>query len=860
MALARISRAVCFVLLAGCLVVPAVAQENFGVLGKDGEIIPSPTATQIEAPADTERGSKQSHISPLQSDFSTLGIAPNTFIDSGEYDQLQIRIDGLSSRLNTIEAAVSRGNLAASTIYGLEQRVFNVQESADAIVSSLRPALQSVGRNLSELTPAEVQQNEPASLLAQREKFQNLQQAMTALSKQAQVVGFQAQELGSRISEQRRLALRAEMLHRTDGILSAQLWARAFADLSAALVSLETLARGWATTVEGRLGVLGVPGLALYFFAAIPLIWRLRRWLLGKAARDPDITDPDNGLKAKAAVLIVLSSVLAPLVVGVFFYSAVNLLGVSSDQINNGLKAIFGGILFATFTIGLSSAMFAPSLPHWRIDEVGDAEASTAYRLSFVAASVYAIFLAFFILFGSLSDVTFLRAAMTGILSVGVSLCTIQILRSARAFPSEDAEDYISIRGIWPWLKPLMWVGAFVSFCAPFAGYISLGGFVSAQIIWTLLSFFTLSLLLRFVEHWLAPSFSLDRPIGRVLHATFGLPSATLEQIGVLLSGLVKLSLLALVVMGLLVPWGYSTGDILGLADKIFSSMQIGSAAISLSSVVGAVLLFAVIAFSTKATQRWLEKKYLPKTRMDIGLQTSVTTGFGYVGYIIAGLAALAFTGLNLQNIAIVAGALSVGVGLGLQGIVNNFVSGLVVLAERPIKVGDWVIIGENQGYVRRINVRATEIETFDRSTVIIPNSSLISDVVTNWMHNNSTGRITVAVGVSYDSDPEQVREILRDCASSHPGVMSYPAPQVYFMDFGDSSLNFEMRCFLPNIERALEVGSDLRFAVFRKLAEAKIEIPFPQRDLNIRSGSFNNQGGNNAVPLPGLANDRTDG
>jgi len=851
MALLPFFRIVCLVVFTGLGVAAAPGQENYGVLGESGEILPgsenSKSSEQTPAEADARR------ISPLQTNPSTIRITPNALLDLEERDRVQARIDGLWSRLNTIEAAVDRGGLNAPTLQGLENRVNALRDAADQLRASINTPLSSVERSLLDLGTAEQGTVEPASLSAQRKKYQAAQQVLSGLSRQARIVSAQAQDLSSRIAFQRREVLRASLLHRNDSILSPDLWARAMTDLSTATTALKAQFQNWVATVEGQLGAFGVPALLVYFFASIPLIWWLRRWLLGKASRDPDLENPDWGLKSRAAVLIVVSSVLAPLAIGVTFFWVVQLLEVSSDQLNVAMIAIFGGILFATFTFGVSSALLAPFRPQWRIADMSDEDANSAYRFSLLAAVIYAVFVAFVIVIKAVPEFRSLSAVIAGVLSIGVAVCTFQILRSVSEVEREvENEDVISVDGLWSWVKPVVWIGTLVAFLAPFAGFFSLGGFVSTQIIWTMLSLFTLSLLLRFVEDWFAPNFAIDKSIGSVLHDGLGLRASTLEQIGVILSGIAKLGLLLLVAVGLLLPWGYTTGDLLGFADQILSGLQIGSAAISLTSVVGAILLFIGIAFSTKASQRWLERKYLPKTQMDIGLQTSVTTGFGYVGYIVAGLVALAFAGLNLQNIAIVAGALSVGVGLGLQGIVNNFVSGLVVLAERPVKVGDWVIIGADQGYVRRINVRATEIETFDRSTVIIPNSNLISGVVKNWMHNNSTGRITVAVGVSYDSDPEQVREILADCAASHPGVMSFPEPQIYFMAFGDSSLNFEIRCYLPNIERSLQVGSELRFAVFRKLREAGIEIPFPQRDLHIRSGlpagDFD-RGSNNALP-----------
>jgi len=217
------------------------------------------------------------------------------------------------------------------------------------------------------------------------------------------------------------------------------------------------------------------------------------------------------------------------------------------------------------------------------------------------------------------------------------------------------------------------------------------------------------------------------------------------------------------------------------------------------------------------------------------GVRDSVRTGLGYVGFIAAVLVAASYAGLDFSNLAIVAGALSVGIGFGLQSIVNNFVSGLILLAERPIKVGDWVVVGENQGFVRKISVRATEIETFDRANVVVPNSLLISEKVQNWTLHNNVGRISISVGVSYDSDPERVKDILLETAREHPQLLTHPEPYVWFSDFGNSSLDFTLFAYALNITRQLGIQTDLRIAIIKKFREEGIEIPFPQSDVHFR-------------------------
>lgn len=210
----------------------------------------------------------------------------------------------------------------------------------------------------------------------------------------------------------------------------------------------------------------------------------------------------------------------------------------------------------------------------------------------------------------------------------------------------------------------------------------------------------------------------------------------------------------------------------------------------------------------------------------------------GYVGVVLAVLLAGGVAGMSFTSVTVIAGALSVGIGFGLQNIVNNFVSGLILIFERPIQRGDWIVVGPTEGYVAEISVRSTVIRTFDRAEVIVPNSELISGQVTNWMLSDRKGRVKIPVGVAYGSDTDLVKRLLLEVASAHPEVISTGAnlePQVLFMEFGESSLNFELRCFVQEIDKRLICRSDLNFAIDKVFREHQIVIPFPQRDVNVK-------------------------
>jgi small-conductance mechanosensitive channel len=238
--------------------------------------------------------------------------------------------------------------------------------------------------------------------------------------------------------------------------------------------------------------------------------------------------------------------------------------------------------------------------------------------------------------------------------------------------------------------------------------------------------------------------------------------------------------------------------------------------------------------------RRYLTRRFLQRTHLHPSMQYAVAKIAGYVFIAIGFYAALKLVGIDLSSLAFVAGAIGVGLGFGLQNIISNFVSGLIILAERPISIGDRVELGEVAGLVTKINLRSTNIVTNDNITIIVPNSDFITNKVTNWSYGDPKVRIRLPIGVGYGTDPERLRKLLLEVAGAHPKVLADPAPEVFFSGFGDSSLNFELGVWTADMaSKPRRFRSELNFAMERKLRENRIEIPFPQRDLHLRSGSF---------------------
>ncbi len=282
--------------------------------------------------------------------------------------------------------------------------------------------------------------------------------------------------------------------------------------------------------------------------------------------------------------------------------------------------------------------------------------------------------------------------------------------------------------------------------------------------------------------------------------------------------------------------WGARVSDITNLWFTLNEGVSLGDTKVSISDFLIFILIFFVGYTITRLLQSALRITVLPNTRIEEGAQNALATGFGYIGIFLAALVAIMTTGLDLSNLAIVAGALSVGIGFGLQAIVSNFVSGIILLVERPVKIGDWVEVGTYSGNISKISVRSTSIDTFDGATVILPNADLVAGTVTNWTHGNVRGRVKVPIGVAYGTDPELVKEILLSIANDHPVTLKRPEPWVVFVGFGADSMNFELRAILRDINYVLSTASDMNYEIVKRFAENNIEIPFAQRVVTIKN------------------------
>ena len=758
--------------------------------------------------------------------------------------------DSLFARLDQIEATLNRDNLSENTFAKLRAALLSIEKDATERKSDMEPALKEAKARFEALKPADAKEGEEAQseteLLAKRRA--EMENQIAEIDGQFKLITsslVRVEQLNNRITIARQERFTQQLFERSSTLLNPSLWLNGLAGSATTWQDATRLLSDWTRFMMARADTFIWLIIGAILIVALAIAGPLRSLLFSGLQRLSKLETPTPLQRSLYACWAVFVYTFVPLAL----YIAIGLILDNADLLPNRIEALLTELGSVIFTLSLSyaliSTLLAPRRPAYRLLNISDADANKLYGIALFLLAIFG----FEITLDGTSE-TLLTPLETTILFNGLASILMAILiwtgqrividaKPLQAAPLDEAIAPMPgflLPGFLKLLQPFLWVACFVIGLAPLLGYVSLSSFLALQFGRSFIILALLGILSALIDNFLNEGLdSGDKSTQRLSHA-MGLKPKTITQFGVLINGVLRILLYVGAALLIFTPWGVESSGFFASLEKAIFNIQIGDLNISPVNILGAVVVFIVTLVLVKSIQRWMEQRLMPATDLDTGLKNSIQTSIGYVGFILAVMLGFSYMGVNLSNIALVAGALSVGIGFGLQSIVNNFVSGLILLVERPIKTGDWVVVGSDQGYVSKISVRATKIETFDRATVIVPNSDLISNRVMNWMHNGSMGRVIVPVGVSYDADPEQVREILLRVASESDHMSSYPEPTVYFMDFGASSLDFELRGYIHDINSSLTAKSNLRFAIFKALKEANIEIPFPQQDVYIRS------------------------
>ncbi len=582
-----------------------------------------------------------------------------------------------------------------------------------------------------------------------------------------------------------------------------------------------------------------------YFFIVIVaagfLGWAGRNFLLRNFGRDLNLANPGYGRRLLAAIAEGLARGIIPaLVLAGIMWHVSSPGAMIRSEIVDVIVALCMGLIVVILAVVLPRSVLAPSSPDWRLSPVGAAQGHAICRRIIWLACIFS-----FDLFARIAGntgasspelVSLYTMVSNSLGGAGLLLLTRGVLwqqqgpeegESGSVPPASDIDK--PWYSFWPSLRVLIALTSVIGIAAAAVGYSLLSHYLIKNLIISGLIIGGLFLsrgLLREVigyatrAHWAT--------------VTLGLAHRTRLRIKFWARLAVEILLVVFGIATIVPQWGVPFHELLLWLAKILQGFNVGSIRISIVDIAIGIGVFLIGLSATRMLQRTLNEQVLPNTQLDTGVQDSLSSGFGYVGLVIAGALAVSVAGFDLSNIALIAGALSVGIGFGLQNVVNNFVSGIILLIERPVKVGDWVVIGGNEGLIRRINVRATEIQTFQRASVIIPNADILSSAVTNWTHKDRQGRVEITVGVAYGSDTALVEKILLECAAEHQSVQDYPAPFVLFQDFGASSLDFDLRCYTADVNSRIRIASNLRFAIDQRFREEGIVIPFPQRVVHL--------------------------
>ena len=537
---------------------------------------------------------------------------------------------------------------------------------------------------------------------------------------------------------------------------------------------------------------------------------------------DPAAEDPSYLSRLSIAFW---STLLPTAAVGVFLVSTIflfNYFNVLRGDIGIYLNSLFSVIGLVFGVNRLANAVLSPSLPNWRLISIEPRRARRLVRLVTAMAVVLGVNNFLSVVNESMDSplsLTIARSFLATVI-VGVLLILIGLFR-----------DEEGVRR--PWLVWLRYtniaLGGFI-IAVTLLGYIGLAVFVALQVVVTgaiLVTAYIGFLSSRAVGE--EGGFA-ETSVGRWIAANTSTEGTTLDQMGLVVSLAINLMIVLIFLPLILFMWGFQPGDIEAWAYKLGTGFTIGSFRFSPMGILTGIFVFAVGYFLTRWFQGWLDGSVMARGRLDAGVRNSIRTVVGYAGLALAAIIAISSAGLDLSNLALIAGGLSLGIGFGLQNVVSNFVSGLILLAERPFKAGDWIVAGDVSGTVKKISVRATEIETFQRQSVILPNSQLINSAVGNWTHRNKLGRVDIKVGVAYGTDVKRVHALLLEIAKSHPLVLRNPEPFVLFSNFGPAALEFEIRVFLADVLNGNIAQNDIRFAVLDVFEREGIEIPSTPR------------------------------
>jgi potassium-dependent mechanosensitive channel len=733
-------------------------------------------------------------------------------------------LDEIVANLQRIDSSLQQHDLTDHDLQDLRGQISPLGAETAAVISRLTPRLAAVDARLEQLgpTPDAKAPPEDPHVTADRAEQQKTHDTIDALLKRGKLLAVQIDQNTAQISARRRTLFTRSLFEHSPGLVSPGLWYRLSLEAPRDVQSLRDLVVNWAETFGGKLAGWRLPAFIGLLGLVALLCWplsALARWV---RLREHAVTEPKPLGKMLGAFRITFAIASLPLAVLFAIGGIFQAFELHDPHVQAITRSLVEAVALVALTAGLGNGLLSPERPNWRLLGVSDDAAEYVLKLALSIAVVVAITRIDEAIIDTIGGSAALQTTIRGIgaVIIGVGIGVALWRSGAKQNGNEDVFGP-RVATVPDWSGPLrilLWGVAGVIVIAVFAGFPIFAGFLVNQIVWVT-GVVTITTILRgVVDAGVSASCKPNTAFGRNVVAIVGISQKSLEQLAILIGGAVRVVAFVAGLLLILAPWGLQSADIPGYFHTAFFGFKVDNLTISLSSVGFALAIFAAGYAITRAVGRWLDVSYLPHTSLDIGLRNAIKTSLGYVGISVSALFSLAYIGVSFEKLAIVASALSIGIGFGLQSIVNNFVSGLILLWERAIRAGDWIIVGNDEGFVRRINVRSTEIETFDRAAVIIPNSNLVTGVVKNFVRTDRVGRIKIAASIDLSADPAQARDAIAAIVDSHELVLENPTPIIVLNSFDTAHIHFEIYCFVADIATTIAVRSELNFAIFQKL------------------------------------------
>lgn len=739
-------------------------------------------------------------------------------------DQQKV-IQGLTAKTDDLEKKIQQSVEDDAALVDIRLQLEDLSRAALNSALAFRSRVGDINARVEMLGPAPAagQPQEPDIVTGERQALASEKAEINAVVASAQNLSIRINGLIDKIGNMRSDLFRNVLTKRY--VLSDALSPQVFSDAHDEYANFYRAVSSWLSfAFKFKFQAMLAATFMALVLAAVLLVGGRR--LFGRVFEaDASVEDPSYLSRLSVAFW---STLLPTLAVGAFLASTVflfNYYNVLRGDIGVFLNALAAVIAVVFCVNRLTNAALEPRLPNWRLISVETGPARWLVRLTTAMAVVIGVnnFLAVVNdKMGSPLSLTIARSFVATII-VGVILILMALLKPYKAADGSWRP--------WPaWLRLTSIALGLFTIAAALFGYIGLAIFVSLQVVVTGTILVTAYIGFLSAREIGEEGGFADTSIGRWLSTNASYEETALDQLGLAVSVAINVMIVLVFLPLILLMWGFQPGDIQAWGYKLATGLTIGSVTISVTGILSGILVFVIGYFMTRWFQGWLDGSVMARGRVDTGVRNSIRLAVGYAGVALAALVGISAAGIDLSSLALVAGALSLGIGFGLQNVVSNFVSGLILLAERPFKVGDWIVAGDITGTVKKISVRATEVETFQRQSVILPNSNLINNAVGNWTHRNKLGRIDIKVGVAYGSDVKRVHAILLEIARGHPLVLKNPEPFVLFGNFGPAALEFEIRVFLADVLNGNIVQNDIRFAILEAFSGEHIEIPSTPR------------------------------